>query len=477
MTAALRPVAALLAALAGLLVSGCLASGAVAREGQPSGPRNVVIILADDAGYADFGFQGSREIETPNIDRLAREGVVFDQAYVTTPFCSPSRAGLLTGRHPLRYGYEFNLTHDAPPGVDRAFMGLATTERTIGDLFRSAGYRTIAIGKWHLGEQPQFHPNERGFDHFYGLLGGNSTYFPEAIRPGALQRNGQAVRARTYLTDDFATESVEQIAASDRPFLLYLAFNAPHTPMDATPEDLARFSHIADPQRQRLAAMTWAMDRAVGNVLTALREHGLEKNTLVVFTNDNGGDRIGLDASNAPLRGMKGTLLEGGIRVPMIVRFPDGAGAGRRNPQPVSLLDVVPTALAFAGQAAPGSLDGIPLTGTGEGIPNRTFHWRYDTVAAIRQGPWKLLRFPDRPPQLYDLSRDSGETSDLAAKEPDRVRQMLGQLFAWEGTVEHPRWHTGSFWTQEDVRRYGEDHVRAETAKAKRSLPLVPRSP
>lgn len=457
-----------LAAAAMLLIVGTGSQPARASAAKPQ--PNVVIILADDAGYADFGFQGSSEIETPNIDRLARSGTVYDQAYATTPFCSPSRAGLLTGRHPLRYGYEFNLTHRAPPGVDPAFMGLATEELTIGDRFKEAGYRTIAIGKWHLGDQPKFHPNRRGFDHFYGFLGGTSRYFPQAITPGSLQRNGTIVTAQNYLTDDFAREAVEQIDAARTPFLLYLAFNAPHTPMDATPEDLARFNRIANPQRRRLAAMMWALDRAIGKVLDHLAATGKARETLVIFTNDNGGDSIGIGADNGLLRGMKGTLLEGGLRVPLIVRFPDAVGGGQRDARSVSLLDIVPTALSVAGLQLPRGLDGRAI-GTARSQPEeRIQHWRYDTVAAMRAGPWKLLRFPDRLPQLFDLRHDPGEATDLAGEQPDRVSTMLADLFAWEGTIEHPRWHTGTFWSQEDLRRYSERYVREQAAAARAAL-------
>jgi arylsulfatase A-like enzyme len=361
--------------------------------------------------------------------------------------------------------------------VDHSFMGLAKEESTIADRLRAAGYRTTAVGKWHLGDAPQFHPNVRGFDHFYGLIGGNSRYFPEAITPGAVQRNGTPVRAHEYLTDAFAQEAVEQIdAAGDSPFLLYLAFTAPHTPMDATAADIARFRHIADPQRRRLAAMTWAMDRSVGRVLETLRARGLERDTLVIFTNDNGGDTIGLDADNRPLRGMKGTLLEGGIRVPMIVRWPNGAGAGQRAAQPVSLMDILPTALSLAGETVPSGIDGRALMPGAVDQAERTLYWRYDAVAAMRQGPWKLLRFPDRPPQLYDIVSDPFEARDRSSQEPQRIAAMMRALFAWEGTVEHPRWHTGSFWSQEDIRRYSDAHVRAENAKAKASLSAKPAS-
>lgn len=454
-----------------LTVSGLAQAGPVKPRAQR--PPNVIVILVDDAGYGDFGFQGSKTMRTPNIDGLARDGVVFTSAYATTPFCSPSRAGILTGRYPQRYGYEFNLTHDAPPGVDRRFMGLATEEKTMGDHFRAAGYRTIAVGKWHVGSQPQFHPNARGFDEFYGFLGGTSSYFPGALKPGSIERNGHPATPDGYLTDDLAREASSQILANrDRPFLLYLAFNAVHTPLEATSEDLARAGAIADPQRLRLTAMTIALDRAVGNVLATVRQAGLSDRTLIVFTNDNGGDRIGLNADNAPLRGTKGTLLEGGIRVPLIVRYPGRAGAGTRRDDPVSLMDILPTALALGGQAVPDRVDGRSLLDPPP--EQRALFWRYDTVAAVREGRWKLLRFPDRPPELYDLGLDPGERINRFAAEPALAAALMRKLFAWEGTVQHPRWHTGTFWSQEDVRRYSDVHVEAEIAKERATLGKAP---
>lgn len=436
---------------------------------------NIVVILADDAGYGDFGFQDSHEFRTPNIDALAKEGVIFSAAYAAMPFCSPSRAALLTGRYPQRFGYEFNLTHAPPPGVDPDYMGLAREEKTLGDHFRTAGYRTIAIGKWHVGSQPQFHPNVRGFDDFYGFLGGGSAYFPDHIKPGTVERNGQPASPGQYLTDDFAREASAYIAANrDRPFALYLAFNAVHTPMDAAPEDLKQVSRIADPQRRRLAAMTLGLDRAVGTVRATLRRLKLDQRTLIVFTNDNGGDRVGLDASNGPLRGTKGTLLEGGVRVPLIVRYPDQRGAGARRSDPVSLMDILPTALAISGLPVPADLDGRSLADAPQAGDVRPLFWRYDNMAAIREGRWKLLRYPDRPAELYDLDADIGEMHDLAASEQERVRRMMGRLFAWEGTLIHPRWNTGTFWSQEDVRRYSDAHVAAANAKERAALAQEP---
>lgn len=461
--------------LLGLLTGTTLALSTAARaESKPpreNGPANVVVILVDDAGYSDFGFQGSKQFNTPNIDGLARQGVAFDAAYATTPFCSPSRAGLLTGRYPQRFGYEFNLTHEPPPGVDARFMGLATEEKTIGNYFKASGYRTAAIGKWHLGTQPQFHPNARGFDEFFGFLGGGTTYFAEKIKPGTIERNGTPVNPRHYLTDEFATEASSFIVANrNRPFLLYLAFSAVHTPLDARADDLGRVASIADPQRRRLGAMTLALDRAVGHIVTTLRKSGLDRKTLIVFTNDNGGDRIGLDANNAPLRGGKGTLLEGGVRVPLIVRYPDGRGAGSRHKDPVSLMDILPTALSVSGFPVPSNLDGRSLTASSGKSEIPALYWRYDNVAAVRDGQWKLLRFPDRPPELYDIEADPAETENRASEEGQMVRSLMAKLFAWEGTLQHPRWNTGTFWSQEDVRRYSNEYVDGEIAKSKAEL-------
>lgn len=436
---------------------------------QPQRPPNVVVILVDDAGFADFGFQGSHQFLTPNIDRLAQSSVRFTQAYAAMPFCSPSRAALMTGRYPQRYGYEYNLTQKAPIGVDPHYMGLDVNERTMGDLFKAAGYVTVAVGKWHLGEEPQFWPKARGFDNFYGFLGGDSHYFPAQIKPGKIMRDNAPAQPKDYLTDDFEGEAEQYIQQNrDHPFLLYMAYNAVHSPMDARDADQAKFAGIADPQRRRLAGMTWALDRSVGRLLATLDRLHLTDNTLIVFTNDNGGDRIGIAADNAPLRGMKGTMLEGGIRVPLLVHYPHAKDAGRVENAAVSLMDILPTALDVAGIAPPGNLDGRSLRLPAD--PQRKLFWRYDVVGAMRDGRWKLLRFPDRPPQLYDVVADPGEKSDQAAAHPEIVAAMLRDLFAWEAGVQHPRWNTGTFWTQEDVRRYSEEHVAAEQAKARAEL-------
>ncbi|MCV6604456.1 MAG: sulfatase-like hydrolase/transferase, partial [Porticoccaceae bacterium] len=254
----------------------------------------------------------------------------------------------------------------------------------------------------------------------------------------------------------------------DQPFFMYLAFNAVHTPMDVLEKDMQRFAHIKDFQRQRLAAMTWAMDRAVGTVLDSLEAQGIADNTLVIFTNDNGGDRIGLWADNAPLRGVKGTLLEGGVRVPFAMRWPGKIAAGSVSDDTVSLMDIVPSSLAAAGSDAPENVDGVSLFADIE--PGRKLFWRYDNMAAVRSGDWKLLRFPDRPAQLYNLANDIGEQNDLAAEQPQRVRELMQALHAWEGQMTHARWNTGTFWSQEDVRRYDDNHVYEANQKTREQL-------
>lgn len=465
----------LLRLLAAPVLIGLAAGGMAKADPRPTAPPaqrppNVVVILVDDAGFADFGFQGSKQFETPNIDRLAKTSVKFTQAYAAMPFCSPSRAALMTGRYPQRYGYEFNLTQKAVPGVDPQYMGLDVNERTMGDLFKAAGYVTIAVGKWHMGEARQFWPTARGFDHFYGFLGGHSNYFPAKIEPGTILRDDTPAQPHDYLTDDFEGEAEHYIEQNrDRPFLLYMAYNAVHAPMDGRDKDEAKFAGIADPQRRRLAGMTWALDRSIGRLLATLDRLKLTDNTLIVFTNDNGGDRIGIGADNAPLRGMKGTLLEGGVRVPLLVHFPHAAEAGQVVDAPASLMDILPTALDVAGIARPDNLDGRSLR-----LPpdsQRQLFWRYDVAGAMRDGRWKLIRFPDRQPQLYDLTADPGEQHDQAADHPEIVSAMLRKLFAWEAGVQHPRWNTGEFWSQEDIRRYSDEHVAAENAKERDKLP------
>lgn len=421
------------------LVVLAISSAAVAADRPP----NVVVLFSDDAGFHDFSFQGGEAFPTPRIDSLVRDGVRFACGYVSGCVCSPTRAGLLTGRYQQRFGHETNI-----PPVFSETNGLPLAERTFADRMKAGGYRTMAVGKWHLGYADGFHPLSRGFDSFYGFLSGARSYFP-LEKPGrldALLRDRDVVPERfEYLTDEFAREAVAQIAAHrERPFFLYVAFNAVHAPDHALPADRAEVRGL-EGRRATMAAMTIALDRAVGRVLDGLEEHGLADDTLVVFLNDNGG-AAGHD--NGELRDRKGSLWEGGVRVPFLMRWPGRIPAGRVVNHPVISLDVLPTALAAAGIAADGAaLDGVSLlpvaTGKADAPPHETLHWRAMHRWAVRSGDLKLVSEAGAAPALFDLASDPGEARDLAAERPadlarlqrlhDEWNSQLRDPIAWEG--------------------------------------------
>src|ERR1700722_1494224 len=340
--------------------------------GPPRKP-NIVILLADDMGFADVGFQGCRDIPTPHIDSLAKSGVRFTNGYVSGPYCSPTRAGLMTGRYQTRFGHEFN------PG-NKPDIGLSLAETTLADRLKAVGYVTGLVGKWHLGSAPKFHPHRRGFDEFFGFLGGDHSYFRNPAAAPML-RCDTVVDEREYLTDAFAREAVAFIDRHQHePFFLYLAFNAVHTPMHATNERLPRFDSIPDKRRRPYAAMLTAVDESIGRVLDKLRSAGLEEDTLIFFFSDNGGPTmLGTTingSSHSPLRGSKRTTLEGGIRVPFAARWPGKIPAGKVYEDPIIQLDILPTALAAAGvEVKPQwKLDGVNLlpylTGQSTGRPH-----------------------------------------------------------------------------------------------------------
>jgi arylsulfatase A-like enzyme len=434
----------------GLLAAVMVAGLGTAAEATPP---NVVLLVGDDMGYADLGIQGSTDIPTPNIDAIAKHGVRFTNGYVSAPQCSPTRAGLLTGRYQERFGHEFNLSP-----TDDAF-GLPLTETTLGDRMKAAGYATGLVGKWHLGVEPQFHPLKRGFDEFFGFLPGAHAYLPGRA---PVMRGTTELPESEYLTDALAREAVAFIDRHvDAPFFLYVAFNAPHLPMEADPPRLARVAAIADPQRRTYAAMMVAMDDAVGRIVDALRTKKILDDTLVIFLNDNGGPTMtGVavnGSSNTPLRGSKRTLLEGGIRVPFFVQWPAKLAQGTTVDAPVIQLDLAPTVLAAAGVAAKPEwrLDGVnllPLLAKSSGRklppPHSELFWRFGEQTAIRRGDWKLVRYDLAADgrrglsdaRLYDVGRDVGETTDVAGKHPDVVRELQQ---AWE------RWNSanaGSLW-------------------------------
>jgi arylsulfatase A-like enzyme len=428
---------------------------------------NIVLIFSDDAGYADFGFHGSREMKTPNLDKLAESGVRFTQGYVSASVCGPSRAGLMTGKYQQRFGFEENNV----PGymsifsaADREEMGLPLTERTMADYLRGLGYRTACYGKWHLGGADRFHPTRRGFDEFYGFRGGSRSYFPYEHEPrenqNKLERGfGEFAEHEGYLTDVLAEEAIKFIERNkESPFFIYLSFNAVHTPMEATEEDLAEFPTL-EGTRKELAAMTLAMDRAIGEVLDRLAELGLEENTLVVFTNDNGGPSDRNASVNLPLSGTKSNHLEGGIRVPFLMSWPGEIKKNTVYDDPVITLDLLPTFVEAAGGNADtlNGLDGVNLLpylkGKIKERPHQTLFWKKDCRAVIREGDWKLIRFPDRPAELYYLPDDVPEHNNLAAAHPDRVRDMFKKLFAWECTLERPAWLLKKRYEKYDIER------------------------
>jgi arylsulfatase A-like enzyme len=407
---------------------------------QPSKP-NIILIVADDLGYADLGCQGSTDLKTPNIDSIARAGVRFTNGYVSCPVCSPTRAGLLTGRYQQRFGHEFNLG---------ATGGLPVDQITIAQLLKENGYATGMIGKWHLGDKPQFHPQQRGFDEFFGFLAGSRTYY-KTPRASQLMRGTEPVEEPEYLTDAFAREAagfVDRHRAE--PFFLYLPFNAVHTPLDKPPQKyLDRFANIEDQKRRTMAAMLSAMDDAVGGVLQSLQRNNIDENTLVIFISDNGGPTHQNMSRNTPLRGIKGQVYEGGIRVPFMMKWPKRLAAGVVNDSPVIALDILPTALAAAGAPA-SKTDGVNLAQylkrkTGE-APHDALFWRYGDQWAIRQGNFKLCKAEQvAPPRLYDLQNDIGETTDVAASFPRVAQRLEAKFNEWNAQLEQPRWpKTGS---------------------------------
>jgi arylsulfatase A-like enzyme len=420
---------------------------------------NILLIVMDDVGYADVGFHGSRDIQTPNIDRLATEGVRFTDAYVSGPYCSPTRAGLLTGRYQQRFGHEFNIEGGLPA------LGLSANEKTLAERLKAAGYRTALFGKWHLGTGPAFHPTRRGFEEFFGFLGGAHAYTAIGAGANVLQEGTTPVTTVDYLTDALADRAAAYIRQhASEPFFLYLAFNAAHTPLQATEKYLARFPHIKDETRRTYAAMMSAMDDGIGKALGALREQKIERDTIVFFFSDNGGPSMETTtingSSNAPLKGSKRTTWEGGIRVPFVVKWTDHLPAGRVDRRPIIQLDVAPTALAAAGVAedASAAFDGVNLLpylrGTAKGSPHDTLYWRLGGMMAIRQGDWKLVKtragaFVDADPavlsdlsgaELYDLAKDLGETKNLAASRPDKVKELGDAWQQWNIQLAKPSW-------------------------------------
>lgn len=427
----------------------------VRAESAPSRP-NVLLLCADDLGYADLGIQGATDIPTPHIDSIGREGIHFTSGYVSSPMCSPSRAGMLTARSQSRFGHDINWEPDWPTRADDP-RGLPLGEKTIADQLKARGYRTGIIGKWHLGEAPPFHPHRRGFDEFFGFISGGHNYFTGNYRSSpplnhyntVLERDGVPQAATPgYLTTVLGEESAAFIHRNkDRPWFLYAAFNAPHTPLQATPELLARVKHIGDEKRRTYAAMVIGLDDAVGRILHQLHDDGLDEKTLVFFLSDNGGPPEDNASSNVPLRGRKGQMWEGGIRVPFLARWKNVLPAGRIYERPVSSMDILPTALAAAGGSglAVGPLDGVDLLpylkGEKTGDPHEMLFWRIAErdIWAVREGDYKLVK-QGGIVSLYDLARNIGESQDISDIRPELRQRLERARDAWAETLPDPLW-------------------------------------
>jgi arylsulfatase A-like enzyme len=482
-------------------------------EGRP----NVLLIVADDLGKTDLSLYGGAQVQTERIDALGREGVVFTEAYCTSPLCSPSRAAMLTGRYQQRFGHELqtatryprnrleyavfkyllNLGHwkvaelAVPRPVDVARQGLPPSELTLAELLQAGGYDTALMGKWHLGHNEPFLPNGRGFDYHYGFYEAYTLY-AAVDDPGIVNRrldefsdrwqwsqgrtgtsairvNDRVVEETGYLTDRIAEEAVRFLEAStrDRPFFLCVSFSAPHVPYQARREDYDRFPRIQDPTRRVYAAMVYSLDRAVGTILDSLAALGLERDTLVMFVSDNGGAFHTGATDNAPLKGGKFTQFEGGLNVPMILRWPGALPAGRTVGEPVSLMDVFATAASAARCALPDDrvYDGVDLvpflsgnaaaalgapqapeaTAPEASVPPAPLHpalfWRALYSKAARVGSWKLVwNAREDSTYLYNLAEDPEERRDLAPLYPGKVRELEEAIRSWEQGLVPPLW-------------------------------------
>jgi len=412
-------------------------------------PPNILVILADDMGYHDASLHGNTNFPTPHIDALAAGGVRFTSGYVSAPICSPTRAGIMTGRYQQRFGHESN-----PPTATT--RGLSTNEVTFASIMKNAGYATGCVGKWHLGSASEFYATVRGFDSFFGFLGAGRSYFPIAI-PTSLEvisSNGVTQPETGYTTDRFGQAATNFIAQhANEPWFLYLPFNAVHSPLDPDPARVARLASYtySSTDRKSQAAVTLALDDNVGLVLDTLDALNLATNTLVFFINDNGGDPD-WPSDNSPLRDAKTTTYEGGIRVAWVMRWPAQIPPGQVLTNPVISLDVLPTALAAAGVPVPTNhpLDGVNLlplvTGQTNALPRDTLYWRSwgrtFGQSAVRRGDWKLhINNTNAFAQLFHLNPDgTGEYNNLSTNNPAKLLELMAAFAQWEARTLEPLW-------------------------------------
>lgn len=449
---------------------------------------NVIVLLADDMGYGDLSAYGNDLVQTRNIDSIGRDGVRFTAGYSSAPLCSPSRAGLVTGRYQQRFGFEHQVSSGAFPEQrevrledgslaplqgEAEFMrrGIPTTEKNIGEVFKAAGYKTGVVGKWHLGHAPEFLPENRGFDEsvvFHGNTSLQSTrrddpdlisvkvdFHDEAkdtawTRQGlnSVRRNGELIDVDEYLLFFFRDEAVKFIERNaDKPFMLYFPINSPVPPLQVPKHYFDQLKDkVANIAQRAYNAMLLAQDELVGSVLEALRRCGIENDTLVVFVSDNG-NALSRPGSNAPFSGGKYSTLEGGIRMPYMMRFPGRIQAGQVYHEPVSTLDILPTAAAACevptSQTQP--LDGVNLlpylAGEKTGAPHEALYWKLAAYSAIRVGNWKLYLEPKNGiANLYHLEADPGEKVDLKTFQPAVFQDLLARYQAWDKSLPPRAW-------------------------------------
>jgi arylsulfatase A-like enzyme len=456
--------------LASLLLSLPLASLSASEVKRP----NIIVILADDLGYGELGCYGGKDAPTPNLDAMAKAGARFTSGYASCPVCSPTRAGLMTGKYQQRFGYENNIGQSWEIEHPE-LMGLPVEEKTIADRLKSVGYRTACIGKWHLGAHENFHPQNRGFDEFFGFLEGGRAYLTDddpgnfylkstppfkevrfkENRNAPIFRGRKIVEEKEYLTDAFTREALQFVDAKpEQPFFLYLAYNAVHTPITPCARWEAKLKHLENPIRRTVASMMAAMDENIGKLRGHLRERGIADNTLLVFLSDNGGSPGGHQTAvapdfenyslNTPLRGYKGECWEGGIRVPYMIEWPGKISPGITSDAPVTSLDVLPTALAAARTSPVEKADGADLlpflSGVKTEAPHDTLFWRFHIYKAVRKGQMKLVKRRNEPDQLFDLAVDQAESKNIAAERPEVLAELNRDLAAWENEMAPPRW-------------------------------------
>ena len=418
---------------------------------------NLLVIMVDDMGYKDVGFNGCEDIPTPNINKIAVNGVQFTSAYTTYAVCSPSRAGFITGRYGQRFGYERNpLYRPNDPN-----MGLTQDEMTIAESLSEVGYTCGVIGKWHLGANPVHHPLNRGFNEFFGHLGGGHQYFPEeliyndsyAVSEESksyrtwIMKNHEHVKTKKYLTDEFSDEALRFVEKyKDEPFFLFLSYNAPHTPMQATEKYLSRFEHIEDTLRKTYAAMVSAVDDGVGMLLDKLNELNLMENTLIFFLSDNGGPEAHNGSDNGMLRGGKGSVYEGGFRVPFALQWKGTLEPGLYH-NPVSSMDIFSTISALSGSPVKPDkpLDGKNLfpyiQGEEQDSPHEAIYLRqYDAKRfAVRKGDYKLVTRENADiKELYNLEEDISESNNIAADYPEKLNEIDSLRKDWNEELIRP---------------------------------------